>query len=93
MPEMNYIIEHFSNFFGIRTNKRDKHYQLTGGIQQPISTNVKKLKDIFVLHEITFEESEQVYNIITKAVLDQKLADQFLWCKKEGEKLLPKFNE
>ena len=70
-----------------------EHYQLTGGTQQRIATNVKKLKDIFVLHEITFEESEQVYNIITKAVLDQKLAEQFLSCEKEGEKLLSKFNE
>ena len=45
------------------------------------------------MHEITCEESEQVYNIITKAVLDQKLAEQFLSCEKEGEKLLSKFNE
>ena len=93
MPEMKNIIEQFSSFFGIRTNKRDEHYQLTGGTQQRIATNVKKLKDIFVLQEITFEESEQVYNIITKAVLDQKLDDQFLSCEKEGETLLSKFNE
>ena len=70
MPELKNIIEQSNSLFGIKTNKRVEHYQLTGGTQQRIATNVKKLKDIFVLHEITFEESEQVYNIITKVVLD-----------------------
>ena len=37
MPEMKNIIEQVSSFFGIRTNKRYEHYQLTGGTQQRIA--------------------------------------------------------
>ena len=48
--------------------KREQHYQLIGSKNSRLSTNVNKLLDVFNTQGITFEESDKVYNVLTKKV-------------------------
>ena len=44
-------------------------------------------------HDVNFEESEIVYNVLTNKVLPNALANEFLAAEEEGEKLYTKFIE
>ena len=88
VSEMNQIAEKFSAMLGVKTSTRQEHYQLTGGTQAPLAKNVKQLLDVFETHIVTFDADENVYNLITKAVLEKSLAAQFLRVHIERERLL-----
>ena len=72
-PEVSNIIEEFRLFFGIvDSSEEEEHYQLKGGKNVRITDNVNQVLDIFEYHNTNFEESENVYNTITKKILPQK---------------------
>ena len=84
-PEVSNIIEEFRLFFGIvDSSEEEEHYQLKGGKNVRITDNVNKVLDIFEYYNTNFEESENVYNTITKKILPQKLAETFLEQENEG---------
>ena len=64
--------------------KREQHYQLIGSKNSRLSTNVNKLLDVFNTQGITFEESDEVYNVLTKKVLATDVAEAFLSMRGAG---------
>ena len=92
-PEMNNIIEDFCSAFDIEnmSSRRDEHHELSGSKNQRITENVVKLSTVFHAHSTNFDETECVYNTVTKKVLDFKFAEPFLAHEEEGDKLLQKY--
>ena len=79
--EMGNIVESFCGIFGIEESqslKKDEHYQLSGSKNQRIHNNTEKISCIFTNYEVSFDESENVFNVLTKKVLPQKPAETFL---------------
>ena len=93
LPEMNQQNTTFCDMFNVTSKKRDEHYQLMGSLSKQMPDNKAKSKDLLVLHNSNFEDCEQLFNVVTKTVLDTKSADQFLSCEEEGEKLLTNYVE
>ena len=88
-PEISSIIEKFYTFFGITdSDDQEHHYQLKWGKNKRISDNAEKLTTVFDQHTTNFEESDFVYNTITKKILPEKIAKVFLNHEQEGEKRL-----
>ena len=79
-PEINQIIQDLCEAFDIKdcNAKRDEHHELTGNENQHITSNVQKLDETFKTQNLNFDESEYVFNVITKKVLNPKLAEEFL---------------
>ena len=91
-PEISSIIEKFYTFFGITDgDNQEHHYQLKGGKNKKISDNVEKLTTVFDYHNTNFEESDCVYNTVTKKILLEKFAKVFLNHEQKGEKRLQEF--
>ena len=91
-PEISSIIEKVYTIFGITdSDDQEHHYQLKGGKNKRISDNVEKLTTVFDHHNTNFEESDCVYNTVTKKILPEKFAKVFLNHEQEGEKRLQEF--
>ena len=77
VPEVNQIIQDFCEAFDIEdyNDKRDEHHELTGNKNQRIASNVQELDETFKTQNVNFDESECVFNVITKKVLNRKLAE------------------
>ena len=54
--------------------KRSQHYQSTGSKSEIINESVHKLIQVFISHEVRFDETDLVFNVITKKVLPEKFA-------------------
>ena len=95
ISEMGNIIEDFCEVFNIHSEapKRTQHYQFTGSKNQRINDNVKKMSEVFASHEVNFENSDVLYNVLTKKVLPDNLAKEFLEIEKEGQCLYEQFIE
>ena len=94
VSEMGNIIETFCETFKVeeKAPKRDEHYQLTGCKNKRNNESVDKVSEVLKSHDVNFEESEIVYNVLTNKVLPNALANEFL-AAAEGEKLYRKFIE
>ena len=87
VAEMSNIVEQFCPSFFLEnsdTRKREQHYQLIRSKNSRLSTNVNKLLDVFRTQGITFEESDDVYNVLTKKVLTTDVAETFLSMREAG---------
>ena len=95
VSEMRNIIEDFCEVFNIHSEapKRTQHYQLTGSKNQRINDNVTKLSEVFASHEVDFENSDVLNNVLTKKVPPDNLAKEFLEIEKEGQCLYEQFIE
>ena len=90
-PELTNIIEKFRLFFGIEDLvEQEEHYQLRGGKNVRIMTNMDKLLTVFKSHDTNFDDSDNVYNILTKRILPKQYCDEFLQHEEIGKK---RFNE
>ena len=79
--EMSNIAEQFCTLFLLEDSdarKREQHYQLIRSKIARLSTNVNKLLDVFNTQGMFFEESDEVYNVLTKNVLATDVAETFL---------------
>ena len=84
--EMGNTVESFStNLDEKEARKREEHYQLTGTKNTRLTENVKKILEVFDTHDINFETCGEVFNILTKKVLPENLAQNFLSVKEIGE--------
>ena len=70
---------------------KDEHHELTGNENQHITSNVQKLDETFKTQNLYFDESEYVFNVITKKVLNPKLAEEFLAHETIEKELLENF--
>ena len=73
VPETSSIIQKLYTFFGITdSDDQEHHYQLKGVKNKRISNNVEKLTTVFDRHNTNFEESDCVYNTVTKKIFQEK---------------------
>ena len=70
---------------------RNTIISLKGGKNKKISDNVEKLTTVFDYHNTNSEESDCVYNTVTKEILPEKFAKVFLNHEQGGEKRLQEF--
>ena len=85
--EISNIITSFCDKFGISESeacKRD-HYQLSGSKNSRIRSNVSKISDVFSTYGVSFDATDNVYNVLTMKVLPKKDAEQFLTVKEIGK--------
>ena len=94
-PEVNQIIHNCCETFDIEdyNAKRDEHHESTGNKNQRITSNVQKLDETFKTQDVNFDESECVFDVITKKVLTPKLAEEFLGHETIGKELLENFTK
>ena len=92
---MGNIIQDFCEVFNIQNEapKRTQHHQLTGFKNERIDDDIKKISYLFCSHELNFEKSDELFNMLTKKVLPKKLAKESLEIEKEGRKLHEQFIE
>ena len=90
-PEINQTIQDFCRAFDIENynTKRDEHHELTG--IKVNESNVQKLDEPFKTHNANFDESDSVFNDVTKKLLHPKLAEEFLTHETIGKELLENF--
>ena len=76
---MGNIIEEFCKAFDAHGEepKRYQHYQLTGSKSETINEEVCKLSQAFVSHEVKFDETDLVFNVITKNHYKRNLRKNF----------------
>ena len=70
--DMGNIVESFCETFDIEENqslKKDEHYQLSGSKNQGIHNNTEKISSVFTNYDVSFDESENAFNVLTKKVL------------------------
>ena len=61
-------MESFCETFGIEENqslKKDEHYQLSGSKNQRTHNNTEKISSVFTDYEVSFDESKNVFNVLT----------------------------
>ena len=58
--------------------KRKFHYQLTGSHLKRLCNNVNKLKAEMGNYDVTFTKNNAVFNVVSKAVLPEDVADELL---------------
>ena len=66
------MVEKFCETFHVAENqsrKRDKHHQLYGSKKGRIENNTAKVQEIFEVHDVNFEKTASVFNILTKKVM------------------------
>lgn len=77
-PILNAISKEFCSKCNIATKSRIRHYQLTGSTNSRISNNVNKLMNMYDTFDVSFQPSDAVINIISKAVLPTDIARKSL---------------
>ena len=86
--EISNIITSFCDKFGISESeacKREDHYQLSGSKNSRIRINVSKISDVFSTYGVSFDATDNFYNVLTMKVLPKKGAEQFLTVKENGK--------
>ena len=86
--EVSNIIASFCDRFSIFESegcKRENHYQLSGSKNSGTGSNISKISDVFGTYDVTFDATDNVYNVLTMKVLPQKDAERFLAVKEIGE--------
>ena len=64
---------------------------MTGNENQHITSEVQKLDETFKAQNLNFDESECVFDVVTKKILNPKLAEEFLAHETTGKELLENF--
>ena len=78
----------FCNRFGISESeayKQEDHYQLSGSKNSRIGSNVSITSDVFGTYDVSFDVTDNVYNVLTMKVLPQKDTEGFLPVKETGK--------
>ncbi len=91
-PEMNLVVRSLCKIYGLESKSRDEHYQLSGSASEVLTENVHKLSETFQKLSVSFENSDSVMNLFTKAVLPEKSEKDVLDSDKEGEVMFAKFS-
>lgn len=91
-PLISQIVEEFFVNNGINKSSSKKHHQLIGSANQRITKNVETVKTTMKKFQLSFEKSDCVFNVITKAVLSPEAATSVINHEIEGKKLLDDFN-
>ena len=90
-PELNKICDEFCVANNIGQNSRTEQYQHSISFNNHILSNTSKLSEKPESFDITFDKNENVYNIIAKSVLPEKVQKQVLSYKLTGYELYQSF--
>ena len=91
-PILNLISKEFEEKQHIlREDKSGRHYQLKGAFNKRLFGNVEKILTVMKSFNVSFEASQFLANVVTKAVLPQKVAEEFLQHEKIGQALYNTF--
>ena len=66
---------------------------MTGSKSERINEVVGKVIQVFLSHKVKFDETDLVFNVITKKLLPEEFAKEFLGIEDEGNKLYKLFIE
>ena len=92
-PIVNQLIGDFKAKYLMEKKGRVCHYQLEGTANERLQKNSKKLAKVFENHSTEFGRSSDVFNIMTKAILPVKQAEEFLNHEKIGEDMYKEFKD
>ena len=70
-PELNRICDEFLERNNVMHYGRKLQYQLTGSINLRIIANVNKSSDTMEALDVSFRDSDTVYNVVSKAILSK----------------------
>lgn len=90
-PALNALSKAFCEKNNIGSQYRKQHYQLTGSTNERISSNANKVIDVFDTFGVDFKENQAVFNLVSKAILPEEVADELLRHGKVGEELYCSF--
>ena len=93
VSEMGNIIEEFCQVFDVPSDspKRSEHHHLTGSRNDRINDCITQLSVVLVIHEVNFDYSDSVHNVLTNNVLPPNLARELLAAETEGNKRYERF--
>ena len=83
-PVLNNIVNEFSELYGLKSIERTKHYQLTGSNRFLLTRDIDRFTTIVNEVNVTFKESENVYNVVNGAILLEKVEKEILLHDVEG---------
>ena len=66
---------------------------MTGSKSERINEVVGKVIQVLLSHKVKFDETDLVFNVITKKLLPEEFANEFLGIEDEGNKLYKLFIE
>ena len=77
--EMSLLLDQFADHYHLRNSRNTKeHYQLSGSKNKRISDNTQKLLQILDAHNLSFENTKNLYNVLTKKFMPNDQALRFL---------------
>ena len=77
--EMSLLRDQFANHYHLRNSRNTKeHYQLPGSKNKRILDNTQKLSQILDAHNLSFENTKNLYNVPTNKVMPNDQALRFL---------------
>ena len=93
-PELSNVQHEFEKQYcsGNKT-KRTQHHELTGGKLSRVTQNAAKLSAVFHQHGNPFEstDEDEIYNLLTKAVMDQPVTNDIIHRDKIGQQMFESF--
>ena len=92
-PELNRICDEFLERNNVMYYGQKLHYQLTGSINLRIIANVNKLSDTMEALDVSFRDSDTVYNVVSKAILSEQAKADILDHNSIGNDMYKKFKD
>ena len=94
-PELSKLLHEFAAEYGSDNNdKRTQHNEITGGKLSRMMNNARKLTDVFHEHGDPFmtpEDEDEIYNLLTKEVMDEKVSKDILERDEIGQRMFVEF--
>ena len=93
-PLLNNILEPFYNLYDVtNSSKRQYHYKLSGTHLSRMCYNIRKLVEMMQSFNLNFDDNSCVFNVVSKAVLPDSVADEVLNNHVVGDDLYQEFIE
>ena len=92
-PELNRICDEFLERNNVMHYGQKLHYRLTGAINVRIIANVNKLSDTMEALDVSFRDSDTVYNAVAKAILSEYAKAGILNHNSIGNDMYQKFKD
>ena len=92
-PELNRICDEFLERNNVMHYGRKLQYQLTGSINLRIIANVNKSSDTMEALDVSFRDSDTVYNVVAKAILSKQAKADILDHNSIGNDMYKKFKD
>ena len=90
-PILNNIANSFCQMFCNTKTVCQTHYQMHGSTNKRYTDNISKLTQVLQNHNVSFENNEDLYNLVSKVVLPAHFADKLIGSEKIGYELYSKF--